>query len=45
MEKLESVILSIFYRYFGRYDLKPVMREFKKFINCPLEPTLVRKIK
>lgn len=33
-----------FYRYFGRYDLKPVMREFKKFINCPLEPTLVRKL-
>lgn len=33
-----------FYRYFGKYDLKPVMREFKKFINCPLEPTLVRKL-
>lgn len=33
-----------FYRYFGRYDLKSVMREFKKFINCPLEPTLVRKL-
>lgn len=33
-----------FYRYFGRYDLKPDMREFKKFINRPLEPTLVRKL-
>lgn len=33
-----------FYRYFGRYDLKPYMREFKKFINRPLEPTLVRKL-
>lgn len=42
--KIRKCNIIDFYRYFGRYDLKPVMREFKRFINCPLEPTLVRKL-